>query len=134
MNHFSEWFSPQTIRRVATKLRTRHGVDHPFAMNNRFRTDGKSIFMEATEDESALQTLNLMNDHFVMSPVIEQSLFEQIFYVDDLARRWRPYAATPLVLIDPKVAFGKPIIDGYWVPTDVLSRAYHVEGGLGEAA
>ena len=90
--------------------------------------------MEATEDESALQTLNLMNDHFVMSPVIEQSLFEQIFYVDDLARRWRPYAATPLVLIDPKVAFGKPIIDGYWVPTDVLSRAYHVEGGLGEAA
>ena len=57
------------------RLRERHDVDHPFAMNNRFRTDGKTIFMESAESDNERRVLNLMNDNFEMEPIIGQSLF-----------------------------------------------------------
>src|SRR5947199_2476764 len=68
--------SPQSIRKVAEKLRHRHRTDHPFATNKRFSTDGKRIFMEIAETESERKILNLMNDNFEMGAVIEASLFD----------------------------------------------------------
>ena len=41
--------SLQTIRKVARKLREKYGLEHPFATERRFRTDGKRIMMEAIE-------------------------------------------------------------------------------------
>ena len=134
IRHFSIWISPQTIRRVADKLREQHDVEHPFAMDNRFRTDGKAIFMESTDDEEERRVLNLMSDNFMMGEIIERSLFETIFYVDDIARNWRPSEETPRVIIDPKIAFGRPVIDGVWVPTETLMNAFMVEGGNEAAA
>lgn len=134
IRHFVTWFSPQTIRKVANKLRDRHDVEHPFAMDNRFRTDGKAIFMESTDDEEEQRILNLMNDNFEMGEVIEQSLFDTIFYVDDLARQWQPNPGIPRVVIDPKIAFGRPVIKEIWVPTETLYDAFVVEEGAAEAA
>lgn len=134
IRHFNMWFSPQTIRRVSDKLRDRYDVEHPFAMNNRFRTDGRSIFMESTDDEEERRVLNLMNDNFVMEPVINRSLFDSIFYVEDVARAWRPLDATPRVVINPRIAFGRPVVDKIWVPTETLANAAFVEGGVEEAA
>jgi hypothetical protein len=52
IRHFmSIGYSPQTIRKVAIKLRDRHGVDHPFAMEKRFKADAKAIFEEVVTDE-----------------------------------------------------------------------------------
>jgi hypothetical protein len=77
VRHFDRLgLSPQSIRKVAEKLRMRHHTDHPFATNKRFRTDGKKIFMEIVETEEELKILNLMNDNFEMGLVIEASLFE----------------------------------------------------------
>ncbi|MDX9860541.1 MAG: hypothetical protein RBS99_06445 [Rhodospirillales bacterium] len=134
IRHFNTWFSPQTIRRVATKLRARHDIEHPFAMNSRFRTDGKSIFMESTDDENERRVLNLMNDNFVMEPVIERSLFDSIFYVEDIARAWRPFFETPRVIVDPRFAFGRPVIDDIWIPTETLMNAFMIEGSAMAAA
>jgi hypothetical protein len=52
VRHFDRLgLSPQSIRKVADKLRERHHTDHPFATNKRFRTDGKEIFMEIVETD-----------------------------------------------------------------------------------
>lgn len=134
VRHFTTWFSPQTIRQVALKLRDRHRVDHPFAMNKRFRTDGKAIFMESAETDDELHVLNLMNDNFEMKPVIHQSLFDSIFYVDDLARNWTPNPLTKRVIIDPVACFGHPAIKDFWIPTRKLYDAYLVEGSIGAVA
>ena len=134
VRHFCQWFSPQTIRKVSTKLRERHDVDHPFAMGNRFRTDGKAIFMESALDENERQTLNLMNDNFEMPDVIEQSLWDAIIYADDMARQWKPSQGTPRVIVDPTVAFGRPVIAGVNIPTETLRDAFLAEGGAEEAA
>src|SRR5262245_49396481 len=129
IGHFDRFgLSPQSIRKVAEKLRERHKADHPFATNKRFRTDGKKIFMEIVETDEEKRVLNLMNDNFEMGPVIEASLFTSILYADDLAYRWRPVSELPLIVLDPKYAFGRPVLEGIWVPTDTLHDAYEVEG------
>lgn len=70
--------SLQSIRKVAAKLRARHGTDHPFA-TQRFRTDGKAIFAEEVDTNEERRILNLMNDNFELGEIIKRSLFEDLF-------------------------------------------------------
>jgi uncharacterized protein (DUF433 family) len=135
VRHFDHLgLSPQSIRMAAEKLRGRHGTDHPFATNKRFRTDGKRIFMEIVESEEERRILNLMNDNFEMVPVIEASLFDNVLYADDLACRWYPTREFPRVVLDPKYAFGRPVIDEIWVPTDTLYGAFEAERQVANVA
>jgi uncharacterized protein (DUF433 family) len=135
VSHFDRLgLSPQSIRKVADKLRERHHTDHPFATNKRFRTDGKKIFMEIVETDEERKILNLMNDNFEMGAVIEASLFASILYADDLAYRWRPVRELPRIVLDPKYAFGRPVIEGAWVPTDTLYGAFEAEKSVGFVA
>ncbi len=127
-------YSPQTVRKVALKLRARHGVDHPFAMDKRFKADGKHIFEEVVTDEGERRLVNLMNDNFEIVPAVEPSLFAQVFYVEDVAHEFTPLIDHPNVVINPKIAFGRPVVRGVWVPTDTLFKAYVSEGGAEEAA
>jgi len=134
VRHFDHLgLSPQFIRIIAEKLRVRHHTDHPFATNKRFRTDGKTIIMETmTDDEKRL--INLRNDNFEMETIIEASLFESVLYADDLAYRWHPIRGLPRVALDPKYAFGRPVIENAWVPTDTLYSAFQAEGVLANVA
>jgi uncharacterized protein (DUF433 family) len=135
IRHFRETgFSPQTIRKVALKLRERHGSDHPFAMDKRFRANGKHIFEEVVTDEGEKRLVNLMNDNFEIVSAVEPSLFEQVFYVEDIARSWRPLRNHPNVIMDPKISFGRPVVRNVWVPTETLFAAYQAEGGFDAAA
>jgi uncharacterized protein (DUF433 family) len=134
VRHFDHLgLSPQFIRRVADKLRQRHNADHPFATNKRFRTDGKTIIMETMTDEDR-HFLNLRNDHFEMETLIEPSLFASVLYADDLAYRWHPVRGLPRVALDPKYAFGRPVIENAWVPTDTLYSAFQAEGSVASVA
>jgi uncharacterized protein (DUF433 family) len=36
--------------------------------------------------------------------------------------------------MDPKIAFGRPVVRDIWVPTETLFDAYQAEGGAQEAA
>lgn len=127
-------YSPQTIRKVADKLRDRHHVDHPFAMGKRFRADGKNIFEEVVDDAGERTLLNLMNDNFVMGTVVDQSLFDQILYVDDIARQWTPLPQFPSIVVDPRRAFGKPILVRSGIPTEVIYNDQAITGDTLEVA
>lgn len=131
IKHFKDLgLSSQTIRKIAERLRSRHRTDHPFATNKAFRTDGKTILMEIALDEEK-KILNLLNDNFEMGPVVEQSLFNTILYADDLAYRWHPSPVEhPRVVLDPNYAFGRPVLEGIWIPTDTLAAAFEAEGDI----
>ena len=135
IRHFTALgYSPQTIRKLAEKLRERHHIDHPFAMGTRFRADGRAIFQEVIDDEGEQQILNLMNDNFCIGPVIEQSLFDQILYIDDIARQWQPIPQFPKIIVNPRFAFGRPIVDGAGVPSEVIFNDYLLAGDAQEVA
>jgi len=127
-------YSPQTIRKVAAELRSRHSTDHPFAMEKRFKADGKEIFEEVVTEAGEKRLVSLMNDNFVIVPAIEPSLFDQVFYVGDIAREFTPLVAHPRIIMNPTISFGRPVLKGGGVPTERLFNAYQVEGGAQEAA
>jgi uncharacterized protein (DUF433 family) len=134
VRHFDHLgLSPQSIRKVADKLRARHDTDHPFATNKRFHTDGRAIIMETVTAEEK-QMLNLMNDNFEMDTIIGPSLFNSVLYADDLAYRWHPARGQPRVVLDPKFAFGRPVVEGSWVPTDTLFGAFEAEKSISSVA
>jgi uncharacterized protein (DUF433 family) len=129
IRHFDRLgMSPQSIRVVAEKLRSRHHTDHPFATNKRFRTDGKTIIMETLTDDEK-HHLNLITDNYEMGPIIEASLFDSILYAEDLAYRWH-IRDFPRVVLDPNYAFGRPVIENVWVPTETLYSAYDAEQSI----
>lgn len=120
-------YSPQTIRKVANKLRERTRFDHPFALKARFMADGRYIFEESVNEDGERRLVNLMNDNFTMGPIVRQSLFDQIFYVEDVAAMFHPSEAQQRVVLNPKVANGRPVIFGEWVPTRALYQSFKVE-------
>jgi uncharacterized protein (DUF433 family) len=126
--------SLQTIRKVARKLREKHGLEHPFATERRFRTDGKRIMMEEAADDGERRLLDIMTDEWAFPNVIEPSLFKSVVYVDDLAVRMNPFPEFPNVVVDPRFALGRPIVEPGHVPTDTLAAAYLAEGDVDAVA
>jgi uncharacterized protein (DUF433 family) len=73
--------------------------------------------------------LDVRRQQFAMDAVIRPSLLEGIEYgADATALRWFPVPKKRLVVLDPQVQFGEPIVANGGVPTDTLAAAYKAEG------
>ncbi|WP_422192029.1 DUF433 domain-containing protein [Aquabacterium sp.] len=97
----------------------------------RFVTDGRKIFLEAVEraGEEA-RMLDVRNRQFAIESVIRPSLIEGIEYgADAQALRWYPEPKRKLIVLDPALQFGEPIIADAGVPTDTLAAAFKAEQG-----
>lgn len=126
--------SLQTIRKVARKLRGTHNIAHPFATERRFRTDGKRIMMEEAADDGERRLLDIMTDEWAFPDVLEPSLFDSVVYEDDLAVRMQPFPEFPDIIIDPRFALGRPVVERGYVPTDTIAAAYLAEGDVDAVA
>lgn len=103
--------------------------DYPLH-SKRFVTDGKKIFLEAVERAGEdPKLLDVRRQQFAMDAVIRPSLLEGIEYgADATALRWFPVPKKRLVVLDPQVQFGEPIVTEGRVPTDTLAAAHQAEG------
>lgn len=103
--------------------------DYPLH-SRRFVTDGKKIFLEAVERAGEdPKLLDVRRQQFAMDAVIRPSLLEGIVYgADTNALRWFPVPKKRLVVLDPQVQFGEPIVAESGVPTDTLAAAFRAEG------
>lgn len=126
--------SLQTIRKAARKLRDRHHMEHPFATNTRFRTDGRKIMEEEAADDGERRLLDIMTDEWAFPNVVEPSLFESVVYIDDLAVRMTPFPEFPDVIVDPRYALGRPVVQPNCIPTATLAAAYLAEGDVDDVA
>ena len=117
----------QVIRATIDIARETLG-DYPLH-SRRFVTDGKKIFLEAVERAGEdPKLLDLRKRQFAIGEVIRPSLIEGIEYDGHAqALRWYPVAKRRLIVLDPQVQFGQPIIAEAGVPTDTLSDAYFAE-------
>lgn len=106
--------------------------DHPFS-TRRFRTDGKTIFLESTEGSQEPNLIDLKSRQFVFRTVFERS-FKDLDIEDDAVVRWRPFKGKPSIILDPARAFGQPIANQSGVPTITLADAVRAEGGFERAA
>lgn len=120
--------SLQTIRVASQRARELFKTDYPFT-SQQFRTDGRTIFASAIEETGETELLDLVKQQYAFRKIIEPSLRSGIeFGADQLAVRWYPSPRSKAIVLDPTIAFGKPIVTHGSVRTSVLSDAFNAEG------
>jgi uncharacterized protein (DUF433 family) len=105
------------IRLARDYLSERLSFEFPFA-DQRLKTDGQRILMDGADGLGPEVQVLIVNqggqiawDHML------SRRFEEFDYVQDLALRWHVAGRGKRVLIDPRIAFGAPMVKGVatWV-------------------
>jgi len=122
----------KTIRHCLDYARKCVNDSHPFS-TRRFRTDGRTIFLESAHKTGEPDLLDLKRHQYAIKQVIERS-FKDLDIADDAVSRWRPLNGKASVVIDPTRAFGQPIASKSGVPTVALSEAVEAEGSIDHVA
>ena len=119
--------SLQTIRLASQHAREL--FDHPYPFTcKRFQTDGRSIFATALKEAGETQLLDLAKRQYAFTKIIEPSLYRGIeFGRDELASYWYPVARSKAIVLNPTIAFGKPIVTNGSVRTSILYDAFKAE-------
>lgn len=122
-----------TIRTCFERAREFIAEERPFS-TRRFRTDGRSIFLEITKDIAEGELIDLKQRQYVFRRVVAPSLHDLEFEADSVAR-WFPLGDTRrAIVIDPKRALGQPLVDTGGVTTASLARALKAEGTFKEVS
>lgn len=119
--------SLQTIRIAARNARQIFDSSHPFTCK-RFQTDGRDIFAEAITESGEAELLDLKRRQYVIQRVVQPSLRASIEYDKEQAVRWYPMVRSRSVMLDPTIAFGKPVVADVGLRTDILYDAWCSEG------
>jgi uncharacterized protein (DUF433 family)/DNA-binding transcriptional MerR regulator len=114
--------SMQHIRKVHDEARREFANNHPFA-TKQFETDGRRIFRrfvqlgkERVEDARLKQQV----ERVVFDPLMKTIDHDSI--TKDATTYW-PLGRGTLVMLDPRYAFGEPVVSKSHVPTRVLHEA-----------
>lgn len=132
----------ESIRRTVKYLERQSGSKHPLA-EHWFLTDGKHLFIEKAES-----LINVSRDgQLAMRQIIEiylqrverdpQGVASRLFPF--LSKRHellqRPAELEPrLVVIDPLVSFGKPVLAGTGIPTSIIAERFYAGESVRELA
>ena len=100
-------------------------VEHPLARES-FRTNGVDIFVERFG-----KLINVSSDGQIgMREALEQSL-SRVGYHHGIATRLFPLLRAAeetnqpkLVVIDPRIAFGRPVLDGTGIPVEEIAQRF----------
>jgi len=106
------------VRETAKALAKEYG-DHPFAAK-KLLTDGKRLIAISDYGIIAPATCQLIAEY-------AYELIREFEFADDFVNLWRPKEGDNLIVVDPRRAFGEPILAETGTPTRILLRAYQVE-------
>jgi uncharacterized protein (DUF433 family) len=136
----------QTVRVAWHHAAKAFATKHPFADRRVFMDRGR-IFMALDEDRTDPELLIEVSSRkrpfqVIAGPIFAKSLIEVEFDEEThLVQRWWPLGRAVPIVLDPRIAFGAPVIEGTRIPTSVLSlytvgnrvRAVAYAFGLNEA-
>lgn len=117
--------SLQSLRRAHAKLQEDWETRHPFARKE-FRTDGQNVLVRALDEPERRIVCEAITTSQVFESVIRPTL-EKIDYdpISNLATKWH---LAPLVVLNPRVCFGQPIVEPVGITTYVLAAFYLANG------
>lgn len=116
----------RTLRNVSNRLKTASNPKHPFSMDRKFVSEGFRMF-----ERDGDRLVNLANDCYAEPALMGPALDGKVVFERGRASYYLPYPAElPHVHIDPRVAFGRPVVvaDKRAVPTAKLAETARVEG------
>lgn len=116
------------IRKALSIATSLIGDSHPFS-TARFRTDGRTLFLQAVDAVGEPILLDILRKQYAFDRVIAPS-FRDLDLEEGIAARWWPMSHDRAVVIDPTRSFGQPIVAKYGVPTRALADAIEAEGSI----
>jgi uncharacterized protein (DUF433 family) len=125
--------SPQKVRRAIILAREIIDDERPLS-TTRFRTDGRSVFLQVAEENGTAKLIDLFKQQYAFREIVERSLKNIDFDDAGTPARWWPLGRTAAIVIDPSRSFGAPIERDSAVPTEVLASAARAEGSVERAA
>lgn len=133
VEHFRKQnLSLQYLRKVANRARHDFKVQHPFALSKaEFLTDRRKIFEQTAEGESK-RVREMLSGQYEMYEAIEEIVAKGVAFNPKtfLAEEWHPLENDcPHVVVNPKFAFGQPVIGDRHVPTAAVFRQWRAENG-----
>lgn len=136
--HFRQQGVPlQTLRKAAVKMRREWKTEHPFALSRaQFLTDRKRIFAQTAKENNDRVTWDMVTGQHEMWEFIEAVIETAVVFDPKtaVAQMWKPKPDFESVVVDPRVAFGKPSLQGYGIPTAALFRQWKAEKSAEKAA
>jgi uncharacterized protein (DUF433 family) len=121
--------SLQTLRRVYDKMKQDLRTSHPFCRRE-LLSDGKTVFQRGLDQQGEEELMEVLTRQKVF-PQILLPFLKKIAY-DELTRLAKKWRIDNMVVIDPAICFGKPIVEPVGITTAVLATAYHANGGDAE--
>lgn len=109
-------------------------TEHPFALKRGFSDPGGIYALLEREEQGDLLIELKGAGQITMWPTLQQYLRQLDFDLDDLAERWYPAGRASPIVVDPKVSFGAPVIEGTRVETSVVAELYQGEASVDELA
>jgi uncharacterized protein (DUF433 family) len=125
--------SAQKVRQAILLARDIIGDDRPLS-TSRFRTDGRSVFLQIGEEEGEPKLIDLFKSQYAFREVMERSLSNIDYGADGAPARWWVLGKSKSIVIDPARSFGRPIEAETSVPAEVLAAAVKAEGSVEAAA
>lgn len=123
--------SAQRVRAAIELAREVYGYERPLS-TDRFRTDGKDIFLRVIENErdgvEHERLLNTFRRQYAFAEIIDPSLRGVDFDDRGQPLLWWPQGRRGRIVVDPSRSFGQPIDEVSSVPTATLAAAARVEG------
>ena len=119
----------QRIVKTAQHAKSRFDTNYPFS-DFRFKTDGAEVFGQTGEGLEQFSGQGQM----AFAEVLSGYLFEPLDYRDNEPVRWYPAQEWGMagigrkVMVDPRHAFGAPVISKHYIPTRTLFLNYQGEG------
>jgi uncharacterized protein (DUF433 family) len=124
--------SLHSIRRALVIGRQMVGDERPFS-TTRFRTDGRTIFLQVSNEAEEPTLIDLLNRQYAFNRVVEPS-FRDIDFGEAAAERWWPMSHRSRVVVDPTRNFGHPIVAEHGVATQAIADSLTAEGSVAKVA
>lgn len=123
------------LRAFVALARDRFGVEHPFAVEHPLAS-GRELLARIQDETSlphGLQMVRYRDDQLALTDVAELFVSKIDFDVETTgARRYWPRGRDKLVVIDPLVNYGAPMVHG--LRTDVLAEQVRAGDGIDQVA
>ena len=116
--------SLQKLRLNYHELRKEYG-DHPFCTRQIY-VGGKQIFTRGLNEEDSGSVIEAMSKQLYFDKIILPFL-KRIHY-DETTKRAAKWHIADLVVLDPTIRFGKPVIEQTGMSTAVLRNSYYANG------
>lgn len=119
--------SLNAVRVAAERASELLSQDHPFS-SREFKTDGRTIMTELAQDSKAPELLDLVSNQVGFKKLIDPFLYRGLdFGPKNSVARWWHHGGQGKIVIDPTIAFGRPVVAKESVPSRALFEAFRVE-------